>query len=85
VSYDFGDCFYPSREMPYITSGRLALGALIPFAALYVSGLDALLPERVGAPVRWLVLIVPVALMTLSEIHLSKVAFSSPYNWFHMF
>jgi hypothetical protein len=85
VSYDFGDCFYPSREMPYITSGRLALGALIPFAALYVSGLDALLPARVGAPVRWLALIVPVVLMTLSEIHLSKVAFSSPYNWFHMF
>lgn len=84
VMFDFGSCFYPSSAKPYMTSGRLALGALIPFAALYLCGLDALLPLRLPAPVRFAVLIVPVAWMTLSEIYLSGVAFQSAYNWFHM-
>jgi hypothetical protein len=84
VVYDFGECFYPSRSMPYVTSGRLALGALLPFVALYLYGLDALLPARLPVTVRWLVLIVPVAWMTLSELRMSAVAFRSAYNWFHM-
>jgi hypothetical protein len=84
VLYDFGECFYPSRAKPFLSSGRLALGALIPFAALYVSGLDALLPARLWPTVRWTVLLVPVALMSVSEILLSRVAFESAYNWFHM-
>ena len=83
VAYDFGACFYPSRAVPFLTSGRLACGALIPFAVLYVSGLDALLPRSLPAPLRWAVLIVPVILMTISEILMNRVAFHSPYNWFH--
>lgn len=84
VIYDFGDCFYPSRAMPYLTSGRLALGALIPFAVLYVYGLDVLLPARASLRVRWTILIVPVALMTFSTIARSRVVFESAYNWFHL-
>ena len=84
VMFDFGDCAYPSREKPFMTSGRLALGALIPFVALYLSGLDALLPKHLPATIRWLVLVVPVALMTVSEILMSGVAFKSAYNWFHL-
>jgi len=84
VMYDFGDCSYPSRGMPYLTSGRLALGSLIPFAALYLSGLDSLLPARLTGPMRWMVLIVPVGWMTVSEILMSGVAFRSAYNWFHL-
>ena len=84
VIYDFGNCFYPSRARPFMTSGRLALGALIPFAALYLYGLDALLPARLPVPLRFVVLIVPLAFMTLSEIILSRVAFESAYNWFHL-
>jgi hypothetical protein len=38
--YDFHNCVYPSREHPYFLSGRLMLGALIPFVMLYVYGLD---------------------------------------------
>ena len=34
VRYDFQDCFYPSRALPYFTSGRLMLGMLIPFLIL---------------------------------------------------
>jgi len=83
VMYDFGECFYPSRAMPYLTSGRLALSALLPFAALYVSGLDAVLPPRVPAAVRWTLLIGLVALMTFFEWQMSRVAFASAFNGFH--
>jgi hypothetical protein len=84
VVYDFGTCIYPSRAAPYVISGRLASGSLIPFAVLYVSGLDALLPRRVPAPLRWACLIVPIVWMTVSEIVMSTMVFASPYNWFHM-
>ena len=39
IIYDFHDCFYPARTHPYFTSGRLMLGALIPFLLLFVHGL----------------------------------------------
>jgi hypothetical protein len=84
VAYDFGDCFYPSRAAPYMTSGRLASGALLPFAALYVYGFDVLLPRRLGTPFRFAALIVPLALLTVSECVLSKPVFESAYNWFHL-
>lgn len=84
VVYDFGDCPYPSRAMPYMSSGRLALGALIPFSALYLCGWDAVLPRRLPEPVRWLTLIVPVLGFTASEIGMSRAVFESAYNWFHM-
>jgi len=84
VAYDFGDCFYPSRALPYLSSGRLALAALVPFAALYVSGLDALLPSRLPPVIRWTVLIGGVASMTISEWLMSRVAFQSGFNWFHL-
>src|SRR5208282_3428950 len=43
IIYDFHDCFYPSREHPYFVSGRLMLGALIPFSLLFLHGLDCAL------------------------------------------
>jgi hypothetical protein len=84
VAYDFGDCRYPSRASPYWTSGRLASGALIPFAILYLSGLDALLPKRSGDRLRWAVLIALIGLLTVSECAMSTMVFRSAYNWFHM-
>lgn len=35
LRYDFGTCFYPSREFPYFTSGRLISG--IPFLVITAS------------------------------------------------
>jgi hypothetical protein len=84
VIYDFGACYYPSRAMPYMTSGRLATGALIPFAILYLSGLDALLPRTLAPRVRWAILTFPIALMTVSEIVMARPAFHSAYNGFHI-
>jgi hypothetical protein len=85
VAYDFGACFYPSRAHPFLSSGRLALAALLPFVALYLRGLETLFPGRRTAPLRWALLIAVVALMTVSEIELSFPALHSAYNWFHLF
>jgi hypothetical protein len=45
MRYDFGRCFYPSRERPYFTSGRLIAGTILPFLFLYVDGLRRILSK----------------------------------------
>jgi hypothetical protein len=46
LPFDFGHCFYPSRARPYFVSGRLILGALLPFAILFLRGLQ-IICERI--------------------------------------
>jgi hypothetical protein len=84
VGFDFGKCAYPSRAHPFFTSGRLLSSALIPFVLLYVCGLDRALFWTNSERLRWLVLIVIVGLLTVSEIMVNSVAFTSDYNLFHM-
>ena len=84
VRYDFDGCVNPSSAHPFVTSGRLALAAWIPFTALYLGGVNVLLPGRRLAPARWTVLVGIVLLVTFSEAALSRVAFESSFNWFHM-
>jgi hypothetical protein len=84
VAYDFGGCFNPSRDHPFLTSGRLALAALLPFATLYLKGLEAVLPWPRATRLRWVLLIALVTLMTVSELVMSWDALGSAYNWFHM-
>lgn len=81
--YDFQDCFYPSREHPYFTSGRLMLGALIPFLLLFVYGLDRAL-NRFGDAVKFSVLGGFILFMLATEIAVDWPVFPNPYNWFHM-
>ena len=84
IAFDFGTCFYPSPAYPYLTSGRLLCGALIPFLVLYVHGLDsALRPVKSGAA-RMLALGGIVLLIAISELVVSLPAFSSEFNWFHL-
>jgi len=83
VIYDFGDCFYPSREHPYFTSGRLLLGALIPFLLLFVFGMDRAL-GRFGNLAKFLALAGMILFMLISEIATDWPVFFSQYNWFHM-
>jgi len=84
IAFDFGNCFYPSPAHPYVTSGRLLCGALIPFLLLYAHGLDkAFGPVKSGAA-RMLALGGIVLLITISEYVLNLPAFSSEYNWFHL-
>ncbi len=83
ISYDFHDCPYPSREHPYFTSGRLMLGALIPFLLLFVFGMDCAL-KKFGGRAKFLALAGLVLFMLISEIATDWPVFPSQYNWFHM-
>jgi hypothetical protein len=83
VRFDFGECIYPSRAHPFLTSGRLMSGALIPFALLYVYGIGYLL-RRVG-PVAPIVVVAGImTFATVSEIFINRAVFASEHNWFHL-
>jgi len=84
IIYDFHDCFYPSREHPYFVSGRLMLGALIPFSLLFLHGLDCALSPIKNNWIRPLTLAVMILFMLVSEITIDWPVFFSEYNWFHM-
>ena len=82
--FNFGYCHYPSCEAPFLTSGRLMSGVMVPFLVLYITGLDWLM-SRARLPIsRLWVLLVIAALITASEIAIDLPAFHSPYNWFHL-
>jgi hypothetical protein len=83
IIYDFQDCFYPSRAHPYFTSGRLLLGALIPFLLLFVFGLDRML-GRFGNSAKFFMLAVIILFMLISEVTIDWPVLTNPYNWFHM-
>jgi len=84
VIYDFHDCFYPSRAHPYFTSGRLLLGALIPFLLLYLCGLDCALGRIKQRWAKPLALAGLILFMLISEIAIDWRIFPNTYNWFHM-
>jgi hypothetical protein len=84
IQFDFGSCVNPSREHPYFASGRLMSGALIPFAILYVYGLERLCRRLGAGRLSLLILIVIMAVVTTSEIIVNRVAFASEHNWFHL-
>jgi hypothetical protein len=83
IIYDFHDCFYPSRQYPYFASGRLMLGALLPFMLLFVYGLDCLLTKSSNAA-KLSVLAVILLFMLATEITIDWSIFQNPYNLFHM-
>jgi hypothetical protein len=83
IRFDFHECHYPSRAIPYLFSGRLALGALIPFMLLLVSGLDRVL-ERFSVRAKFLVLGALILAMLANEIATDWPVFASKYNWFHL-
>lgn len=82
VRYDFHDCFYPSREHPYFTSGRLMLGLLIPFLVLFAYGFDFAL-KKFNAKLKFIALATLLAFMLASEIAADRAIFPSEFNWFH--
>jgi hypothetical protein len=84
ILYDFQDCFYPSRVHPYFTSGRLMLGALIPFLLLFLYGMDWALSWIKNNWAKPLVLLGLILFMLISEITINRTMFSNAYNWFHM-
>jgi hypothetical protein len=83
IIYDFHNCFYPSREHPYFTSGRLMLGALIPFLLLFTFGINCAL-NKFRDRVKFIALAGLILSMLISEIAIDWPVFGSAYNWFHM-
>jgi hypothetical protein len=83
IIYDFHDCPYPSRGHPYFTSGRLMLGALIPFLLLFIFGLDCTM-KRLSVPAKFSILTAIILFMLASEVAADWPVFSCPYNWFHL-
>jgi hypothetical protein len=83
ILYDFNGCWYPSRDKPYLVSGRLIIGALLPFLLIYNDGLNNIF-QRLGRRAVLLVIVVFVSVITLSELWLNAGIFSSSYNWFHL-
>jgi hypothetical protein len=82
VLFDFDGCFYPSSRHPFFVSGRIISGAMLPFALMYVSGLEvAVRPVR-----KWIhpavVLGLVMLLITVSEILVTRPVFSSAFNFF---
>ena len=83
IIYDFHNCFYPSRESPYFVSGRLILGALVPFLLLFVIGLDGAL-NKLGNAGKFFVLAMLLLFMLGTEIATDWPVFFSQYNWYDM-
>lgn len=85
IIYDFHGCYYPSQARPYFTSGRLILGALIPFSLLFTFGFDGALDGiRAGLRARCLLFGGFLLFMLVTEIVTDWPAFGDAYNWFHM-
>jgi len=80
--FDFQECVYPSRAWPYFISGRIVIGALLPFAVLYLSGFEVLM-----RPVRkYIHPIIPLLLIcfaiTWVEVTLTATVFQSHFNFY---
>jgi Predicted membrane protein (DUF2142) len=85
VLFDFGDgCPYPSRRNPFMTSGRLIAGMLVPYFILYVRGLQFLCARWAKPAGFWIALGAVVVMMTVSRAELLWQAAQSSYNWFHL-
>jgi hypothetical protein len=83
----FHETSSPSSAYPYFTEGRLISGVLVPFALLYVRGIEeatARLPARWAGRAGWAVLGAVVAMAAFSEVVLTAPVFRSDYNWFHL-
>jgi len=83
ISFDFGQCPYPSREHPYFTSGRLLNAAAVPFFLLFVFVIDQLGNFIKRDLLRWTLLGATVLLLIASQLQVDAPAFSSRYNFFH--
>ncbi len=83
VQFDFHNCFYPSRAHPFFTSGRLMLGALIPFLILIACGLDCIL-GKISLKAKLVILSTLLLFMLVMETVTNWPIFTSEYNWFHL-
>jgi hypothetical protein len=83
----FTETSNPSAAHPFFIQGRLVSGVWLPFAILYVRGIEWIctrLPERWRGPAVFAVIAFVAGVGLVSEIRLSLPVFESPYNFFHL-
>ena len=83
ISFDFGECPYPSREHPYFVSGRLLNATAVPFFLMFAYAINRFGRWTKWKWTRWTLLGVTVLILTLSQVHSNSPAFASHYNFFH--
>ncbi len=83
IMFDFGDSYYPSRDFPYFISGRLIFGAFIPFALLFVLGLDFAMRPIPDVRTRAGIFCAIALALAVSEGVSNGPVFASQYNLFH--
>ncbi|HUA13985.1 MAG TPA: hypothetical protein VMG31_01710 [Verrucomicrobiae bacterium] len=82
LAFDFHDCAYPSRQLPFFVSGRIISGAMLPAALIYTIGLELFLTRlRKWVPPA-AALCGVVLFITISEVHVRSAVFASRYNFF---
>jgi hypothetical protein len=84
IRYDFGDWLCPSRTYPYFAAGRLIFGTVVPFAMLYVAGLDVLLSRLRLARFRWIALAGLCFVLFQTELVLMTPALAAKCNLLHL-
>ncbi len=83
ISFDFHNCPYPSREFPYLTSGRLLNGAAIPFFVVFAFAIDRFANWVKREWLRWTLLGAIAVFLIVSQVEVNSPAFASQYNFFH--
>lgn len=84
LSFQFNPLSHPSTQYPFFTAARLISGMLIPFLLLYAYGLDRITDWINSMSVRWTILTIVAAVILVSDAILNWAAFSSPFNFFHI-
>ncbi len=85
--FHFPDRANPSASFPYFVEGRLVSGVLVPFALLYVRGIEVAtsrLPAAWRSWAAWGVLTAVIGISATSEVLLSRPVFLSAYNAYHL-
>jgi hypothetical protein len=82
LPFDYHNCGYPSRLHPFFVSGRIICGVLLPFAMIYAGGLELILKRAPKWAPSMAVLACLMLVITISEVQVRKVVFTSPYNFF---
>lgn len=82
LRYDFGQTYYPSRALPYFVSGRLIIGALVPFLLIYLRGLEFLWKRVLPRVSPFFAVLALVLCMAVNESLALRPVFASPYNFY---
>lgn len=83
VRFDFGSTIYPSRVEPFLYSGRLAFGCLLPFLQLYLYGFQSCTMRLSDRARLGIVGTLCVFILAGTVVPFSRVA-PSRYNLFHL-